>query len=102
MSHWLRHDGADVLLALHVQPRAARDEIAGPHGDRLKVRITAPPVDGAANEHLRRYMARMFGVPAARVVLLQGAGGREKLLRIEGAGSLPEPIARFAGAMEPR
>ena len=96
MGRWLRQDGADVLLALRVQPRAARDEIAGPHGGLLRVRITAPPVDGAANDHLRRFVARIFGVPVGRVVLVRGAGARDKLLRIEGAGPVPEPIARFA------
>lgn len=97
MSRWLRQEGSDLLLALQVQPRAARDEITGPLGELLRVRITAPPVDGAANEHLRRFMARTFGVPVSRVVLEKGSGARRKLLRIREAGPLPEPIARFAG-----
>jgi uncharacterized protein (TIGR00251 family) len=92
---WLTRDGNRVTLALRVQPRASRDEVAGLHGDRLKLRITAPPVEGAANEHLCRFLARLFGVPPSRVRLLQGATGRDKLVALEGVGGLPEAIVRL-------
>jgi len=52
-------------------------------------------VDGAANEHLRRYLARLFGIPASRVTLLKGATGRDKLVSLAGVGELPEPVARL-------
>jgi uncharacterized protein (TIGR00251 family) len=95
MPAWLTRDGDRVTLALRVQPRASRDEVAGLYGDRLKLRITAPPVDGAANEHLCRFLARLFGIPASRVRLLQGTNGRDKRVVLEGTGDLPEPIARL-------
>ncbi len=96
MPAWLSWRGDELTLALRVQPRASRDEIAGLHGDRLKLRITAPPVDGAANDHLRRYLGELFGVPASRVSLVGGATGRDKLVAIAGVTRLPEAIARLA------
>jgi uncharacterized protein (TIGR00251 family) len=78
----IERDGADLILAVHVQPRSSRDEVAGLHGDRLKVRITAPPVDGKANEHLIGYLAGLFRVPRRNVRLLAGETGRDKRFRI--------------------
>ncbi|UCH35931.1 MAG: DUF167 domain-containing protein [Armatimonadota bacterium] len=95
MPGWLTRDGDDILLALRVQPRAGRDAIAGPHGDRLRIRIAAAPVDDAANERLCCYIADLFGVPQGRVSVMRGRGGREKLVRVAGAGGLPEELARW-------
>lgn len=61
----------------------------GPEGGHLKVRITAPPVEGKANEHLRRFLAGLFGVPRARVELLAGGGSRVKRLRVCAPARLP-------------
>lgn len=91
MSAW-RWQGTDLILALHVQPRASRDEISGLHGERLKVRITAPPVDGAANDHLLAFLAKTFGVAKSQVTLLAGESGREKRVRIEQPRQLPSAI----------
>jgi uncharacterized protein (TIGR00251 family) len=95
MPVWMTRRDDEVTLALHVQPRSSRDEISGTHGDRLKVRITAPPVDGAANDHLCRYLAQLFGVSPGRVRLIKGAAGRNKLVTVGGVGELPEEIARI-------
>lgn len=73
-----------MRLRVRVQPRAARDAIAGERGGALLVRLQAPPVDGAANEALRRLLARALGVPASSVRLLRGERAREKLLEIGG------------------
>lgn len=81
--------GEDLLLVLRVQPRASRDEIVGPHGDSLKIRITAPPVDGKANSHLLKYLAKAFGVPRADVELVTGESGRNKQVRIRAPVTLP-------------
>lgn len=86
---WYRWEGPDLFLVVHIQPRARQDEIVGPHGDRLKIRITAPPVDGKANAHLIRFLADCFGVPAGAVELLAGGGGRDKRLRIHAPRRLP-------------
>lgn len=90
---WYRWDGEDLLLAVHIQPRARHDEIVGAHGDRLKIRITAPPVEGQANTHLIRFLAECFGVPASAVELVTGASGRDKRLRIRRPRRLPAGIA---------
>ena len=89
---WYRWEGTDLVLALHVQPSARRDEIVGPHGDRLKVRVTAPPLEGKANQHLIVFLAEVFGVPASNVELLGGSSGREKRLRVHSPRRLPPQI----------
>jgi len=86
---WYQWNGKDLLLAVHVQPNARRDRIDGTHGDRLKVRITAPPVEGRANKHLLKFLACEFGVPRRQVVLLAGDTGRAKRIRIERPARLP-------------
>ena len=78
------------MLALHVQPGAARTEVAGRHGDALKVRVAARAVEGKANDALRRYLADAFAVPLAKVTLLRGETSREKLVRIEAPARRPD------------
>jgi len=73
-----------VRLQLHVQPRASRTEAAGMHGDALKVRLAAPPVDGAANEALVRWLASALKVSTASVTLVRGATSRRKVLDVTG------------------
>ncbi|MEX2281634.1 MAG: DUF167 family protein [Gemmatimonadota bacterium] len=73
-----------VRFKVHVQPRASRTEIVGIHGDALKVRIAAPPVDGAANGELTRHLARQLAVPASAVQVVSGASGRRKIVEVEG------------------
>lgn len=85
--------GQTLILNLHIQPRASRDELAGPHGERLKVRITAPPVDGKANEHLIRFLAKTFGVAKSSITLLSGECGRDKRIAIADPERLPPFIA---------
>ena len=84
--------GADLLLDVHVQPRAAKDEIVGFHGDRLKIRITAPPVDGKANRHLIDFLADTFRVPKRDVVLLSGESGRDKRFKIQAPKQVPNCV----------
>ncbi|RME12730.1 MAG: YggU family protein [Ardenticatenia bacterium] len=79
-----RSDGDSVLLTVHVQPRAARTQVAGLHGDALKIRLNAPPVDGRANDALCAFLAEMFGVPRRAVEIVQGETARRKIVRIEG------------------
>ncbi len=79
---WLREDGGDVVLTLHIQPGAKRTEVAGTHGDALKIRLAAPPVDGKANEALIAFVAKALGVPKSRVELVAGHASRAKRLRV--------------------
>jgi uncharacterized protein len=74
-----------VRLRVHVQPRASRSEIAGMHGDAIKVRLMAPPVDDAANEELVALLARVLGLPRAAVRIVAGARGRSKVVEVVGA-----------------
>lgn len=76
--------GADLLLAVKVQPRAARSEIMGAHGPELRIRVTAPPVDAAANEALLRLMAEWLDCPRRAVELVRGQTSRHKLVKIYG------------------
>jgi hypothetical protein len=89
---WYRWQDDYLVLSLRVQPRAKKDELVGPDGGYLKVRITAPPVEGKANNHLRRFLARELGVPQSRVELLAGARARLKRFRIRAPRKLPEII----------
>ncbi len=89
MSPWYQWQGDDLLLVVRLQPRASRDEIVGPHGDTLKIRITAPPVEGQANAHLIRFLADAFGVARGAVVLVSGETARGKRLRIHAPRRLP-------------
>jgi hypothetical protein len=95
---WVRQEGQDLILAVRVQPRASVDRIDGVRDGRLRIRITAPPADGAANEHLRRLVARTFGVAPSRVALVRGTTGREKQLRIAGPVDLPPSLAALEEA----
>ena len=82
--------GDGLLLRCHIQPKASRDAIAGVHNDRLKIRITAPPTDGRANEHLCRFIGKLAGVPKSRISLASGQSSRQKTLVISGLESLPD------------
>ena len=73
-----------VLLDIHVQSRASRNELAGLQGGCLKVRLTSPPVEGAANKLCREYFAKLLGVAKSRVTLVSGEKSRHKRLLIEG------------------
>ena len=71
-------------LVVQVQPRARRSEVAGRHGDAIKVRLAAPPVDGAANEELVRFLAEKLGVARRGVRITSGLTSRRKQVEIDG------------------
>lgn len=73
-----------IIFSIRVQPRAAKNQIVGEHGDALKLRIAAPPVEGAANEACIRFLAEYFGVKRAQVSILSGATSQNKTVRIDG------------------
>ncbi|MCE1182211.1 MAG: DUF167 domain-containing protein [Rhodocyclales bacterium] len=86
MSDWYRQaaDGR-ITLTLHIQPGAKKTEIAGRHGDALKIRLAAPPVDGKANEALIRYIAERLQLSKSAVSLKRGQTSRQKVLEVVGA-----------------
>jgi len=89
MKPWLVCSGDTVRLVLHVQPGARKTEVAGEHGDCLKIRLAAPPVDGKANAVLLAWLADCFGVGKRAVVLQSGDKSRHKVVVV--ASSLTEP-----------
>lgn len=93
-----RRDGTDWVLDVRVQPRASRTEFAGLLGDRLRVRLNAPPVDGRANAALIEFIAGVCGVPHARVTIDKGLTGRDKRVRIHGLAGIPAALRSIVGA----
>ena len=81
---WLRIDGDGVILSLHIQPGAKKSEVVGLHGDALKIRLAAPPVDGKANAALIAFIAAKVGVGKTAVELISGEISRSKRIRIAG------------------
>ena len=73
-----------VRLSVRVQPRASTNALAGIHGDALKVRLTAPPVEGAANDALVELLAATFGIPQYAITIVAGAGSRSKVVELAG------------------
>ena len=71
-------------LRIHCQPRASKTEIVGLHGEALKVRLAAPPVEGQANAELCQFLAQYFGVLRQEVQILSGMGARQKRVLIKG------------------
>ncbi len=86
MSEWFRVSGdGRVMLTLHIQPGAKKTEFAGLHGDALKIRLAAPPVDGKANEALLRFIADELDLPKSAVTLKSGQTSRRKVLEVMGS-----------------
>ena len=80
----IRESGGALLVDVKVVPRASRDRVGPRVGDRIKVQLTAPPVDGAANEALRGVLAKALDVPRAAVSIVRGETSRSKTVRVEG------------------
>ncbi|MEO5366493.1 MAG: DUF167 family protein [Magnetococcus sp. WYHC-3] len=74
--------GADLLIRVRLQPRASRERVTGMQGDAVKIAVTAPPVEGAANAALCALLARLLEVPKSHVSVEQGATGRDKRVRV--------------------
>jgi len=81
---FLRETSGGTLLAVKLQPRAARSEIGAPLGNELKIKVTAPPVDAAANQALVELLAEQLDCPRGRVELLRGHTSRHKTILLHG------------------
>ena len=85
MADWFRDCGnGRFILSLHIQPGAKKSECAGLHGDALKIRLAAPPVDGKANTELAALFASIFSIPKRAVELLSGDTARLKRIKLHG------------------
>ncbi|ELY6343874.1 YggU family protein [Cronobacter muytjensii] len=90
----------ELVLRLYIQPKASRDSIIGLHGDELKVAITAPPVDGQANAHLVKYLAKQFRVAKSQVVIEKGELGRHKQVKIIDPQQIPTEVAAVTESLQ--
>jgi uncharacterized protein len=86
-------DGS-VWLSVKAQPRASRNEISGPVGSELKVKVTAPPVDSAANQALTEFIAELLDCPRRSVAVVRGDTARHKVVRIDGV-----PVEKVVNAL---
>jgi uncharacterized protein len=87
-----------VRFAVHVQPRASRTEIAGIHGTALKVRLHSAPVEGAANDELIAFLAKILTVPKRSVRIISGLSSRSKTVEVDGVSTLSvQALAEGAG-----
>ena len=94
MSMFYSWQDDDLLLNIRVQPRAANDGFAELMGERIKLRITAPPVDGKANKHLITFLAKTFKVAKTDISIISGETGRNKRVRIHRPVQLPAIIGQ--------
>ena len=94
MSRWFRKTDQGWLISVHAQPGTKKSAVAGLHGESLKVRVAAPPVEGKANEALTAFVAKALGVPRRAVSIVKGASSREKLLLVANPGADPARLLR--------
>lgn len=81
---WINQSDDGVIITVHAVPRAAKDAVQGLHGDALKIRLHAPPVDGKANEALVSFLGKMLNIPKGNIALKSGANQRRKIVLIAG------------------
>jgi uncharacterized protein (TIGR00251 family) len=89
LANWFYWRDNSLFLHIQLQPRASCDEIVGPHGDNLKIRITAPPLENRANEHLIKFLSSLFKVPQKQIIIEKGELSRIKLVRIDSPQYFP-------------
>jgi uncharacterized protein (TIGR00251 family) len=92
MVSWYHSNGEEIILNLHVQPGAKRSELAGLHGEALKIRLAAPPVEGRANKVLLKFIAKLFDVPLRQVELKKGEKSRDKIILVRRSDVKPDSI----------
>jgi uncharacterized protein len=90
--NFLREQPDGILLSVKLQPRASRNEIGTPSGDDLKIKVTAPPVDAAANEAMIRLLAERLDCARGRVELVRGYKSRHKIIKLH--GFTPEEVLK--------
>ncbi len=93
MADFYRWQADSLILACQLQPKASSDAIVGLQGERVKIRITAPPIEGKANAYLIKFLAKQFGVAKSAVTILHGELGRQKHIKIEQPTQFPHILA---------
>ena len=92
-SDWIRWDGDDLIVSIRVQPRASKNEILDVRDGRLRLRTTAAPADGKANQAVIKLVAAYLKIAPSRIKFVRGKTSRNKQLRIAGPVNLPQPGA---------
>ena len=82
-----REENGSVFFKVRVMPRASREGVVGLYEDALKIRLTAAPVDGKANEACRAFLAKLLSIPRAQVEILSGHTSRNKVIKVSGVSS---------------
>ena len=90
--NWYRRNGEVITLTLHVQPGAKHSEITGLHGEALKIKLAAPPIEGRANDALLKFIADVFAVPLRNAELKLGGQSRHKVVAVTGSKVDPESL----------
>ena len=85
---WIKETSEGVTVSLLIQPRASKNEVVGPQGESLKVRLTAPPVDGAANKMCTAFLAKCLGVSKSSLEIVSGQSSRHKQILIRSGEGL--------------
>ncbi len=93
---WYRYQDDLLILELHVHPGSKFNKINGLHGDRLRIRIQSPPVDGGANKHLLGFLAKAFGVAKSNVRIISGERGRDKTVAVQAPRKQPDWFHQMA------
>ncbi|MEI7881303.1 MAG: DUF167 domain-containing protein [bacterium] len=81
---WITDNKGGAIINVHATPRASKNQIQGLHGNALKIRLQAPPVDGKANETLIEFLAGALGIPRRQITIISGQTSRQKRLRLQG------------------
>jgi hypothetical protein len=81
---WITDSKSGVIIQVHASPRASKTQVQGLHGEALKIRLQAPPVDGKANETLIEFLAKTLGIPQRQITLISGQTSRQKRLNLQG------------------
>lgn len=87
-------DSGDLIFRAKVQPRASKDEWLAQPDTGIRIRITAPPVEGQANRHLLRFLSKLFGVKRSAIEVLSGETSRYKRFRVSRPSQLPEIFSK--------
>ncbi len=95
-----RWQDADLILQLYVQPKASRDQWMGLHAGAIKLAITAPPVDGKANAHIQKFLAKAFAVAKSRIDIAKGELNRNKQVRICAPEQIPAELQALGIQLE--
>jgi hypothetical protein len=92
---WYRFVDDRLVLTLHIQPGAKKTEVVGLHGEALKIRVAAPPIEGAANEALVKFVAGLCGVSRRQVSIKAGASSRHKIVEVLGSAIDQESLNKL-------